>query len=121
MYPEDAYILAIGKLAYSVTYLEGQILFDLPHLPGLPTQLDVRSLAGRSTGQLGRIFQDQAVLSQVADLQVRAWLQAGGKHLSEAARLRNAVLHARPATVNGEQRLHRWHPDGGEIMNISST
>ncbi|MCX5014772.1 hypothetical protein OG765_27835 [Streptomyces sp. NBC_00555] len=118
---DDDYLIQIGRLAYSVTYLEGLVLYDLPHLAGLPAELELKGLAGRTTGQLGAILQKREILEQVADTSVRTWLQRSGELLSAAAKIRNSVLHARPATIQGQQMLQRWHPEAGQVFPIEGS
>jgi hypothetical protein len=118
-FPEDSYLLALARFFYAVSYLEWTVLGDLSHISGLPIALQVQELAGKTTGTIGRQLANPVLLAQVADPVVRAWLAAGGDHLIEVAKVRNSVLHARPATVDGRQRLHRWDPSRGEVFTIT--
>ncbi|MFI8192792.1 hypothetical protein ACIF8T_29155 [Streptomyces sp. NPDC085946] len=118
MLAEDDYLIRIGRYSYLVTYLEWQVLGDLPRIPGLPAELDLRKLIGMTTGRLARTFKSEAVLNQVSDASTRDWLRRSGELLAITARDRNAVLHARPATLDGKQVLYRWHPDGNEIFAV---
>jgi hypothetical protein len=106
-YPDDEYLLLIGRFAYAVTYLEGAVLGDLSrHAAVLPLELTVDALAGKSTGLIAGTIRDH--VRKVPDSAVAAWLAAGAEHLAAAATLRNPVLHARPATIDGQQRLRHW-------------
>ncbi|MFE5832744.1 hypothetical protein ACFQ8W_21155 [Streptomyces sp. NPDC056508] len=118
MLAEDDYLIRIGRLSYLVTYLEWQILGDLPHITGLPAELELRKLAGMTTGRLAQTFQSKKILQQVADSATVDWLRRSGELLERTARDRNAVLHARPATIEGKQMLYRWHPDGSQVFAV---
>jgi hypothetical protein len=116
-FPEDDYVRALGRLCYAVSYLEWSVLGDLPRVPGLPAELRLSELAGKTTGQIGGSLKRH--LARVPDPAVRGWLEAAGDHLVAVAKLRNSVLHARPATVQSHQRLHRWDPSRGETLTIT--
>jgi hypothetical protein len=118
-FPDEDYLLALGRLSYAVSYLEWTVLGDLPRVSGLPPELQLRALVGNTTGAMGRRMGDARLLAKVADPKVRAWLEAAGEHLVEVAARRNSVLHARPATVEGRQRLHRWDPTRGEFYTVT--
>lgn len=109
-FPEHEYLTEIGKLAYAVSYLEWSVLGDLPHIKTLlGGKALLVKLAGRTTGQIANELTRAA--AAVTDARTHEWLVAGAKHLAAVADLRNSVLHARPATINGKQRLYRWAPD----------
>jgi hypothetical protein len=96
--------------ASAVTYLEGLVLYDLPRLDGyLPPAVTLERLAGRTTGQIGRLITGQA--QRAIHPAVAVWSAVAGRLLSRAAEIRNPVLHARPATVDNQQQLFRWLPD----------
>lgn len=110
--PEDEYLRKVGLVAYLVTSVEGLLLFDLPRLAwALPPELNVESLAGKTTTKLGEKLRAHA--SQCTDQVVADYMDAGGAALLEIGLQRNAVLHARPATDDaGRTRLYRWRlPD----------
>jgi hypothetical protein len=109
--PENQYLEKVGLVAYLVTSVKGLLLFDLPRLAwALPPQLNVETLAGKTTTKLGQELLAHA--PQCTDPTVSA-LKAGGTALLEIGLQRNAVLHARPATDgDGRTRLYRWRvPD----------
>lgn len=107
--PEDDYLTLIGQVAYMVSSLEWTILGDLPGLAQyLPPDLTTSALAGKSTGQIAGTLSKAA--GAIGDDDVRAYIEEAGRVLGEAATMRNDVLHARPATIGGEQRLYRWKP-----------
>ncbi|KAA1430443.1 hypothetical protein [Mycolicibacter arupensis] len=112
--PEDDYVLLIGQLAYTVSYLEWIILGDLPGLAQhVPASLTVSALAGKSTGQIAGALAKAA--PNIGDDAVRAYVECAGRLLGEAANVRNDVLHARPATSpDHRQRLYRWRPATGQ-------
>jgi hypothetical protein len=109
-YPDDAYISLVGRLAYAVTYLEGLVVNDLYRLRHhLPAELTLEKLAGEPTGVIGKLVTRHA--QEASHPVVVAWLDAAGPILSKAAKIRNPVLHARPATTpDNKQQLFRWHP-----------
>jgi len=103
-YPEDDYLLLLGRLVYAVGYLEWSVLGELP-------SAQIERLAGQTTGALGSSLAGRPTLRKVADSALREWIRKGGKELQEVAPKRDMVLHARPATDPDErQRLYRWHP-----------
>ena len=117
-YPEDEYVIAIGKLAYAVSYLEWAILGDLPHISGLPPQIGIEALTGKTTGGIADVIGSRAVLAQVSDPVIQNWLSEASTHLKAVSQARNGILHARPATINGRQRLNRWDPSRGETFAV---
>jgi hypothetical protein len=112
-------MLALSRVIYAVSYLEWAVLGDLPSIPGLPEELSLVKLAGQTTGEIGRTLTDQGTLAKVHDASVREWVETAGKHLSAVAVRRNSILHARPATIQNRQRLHRWEPGRGEVFTIT--
>jgi hypothetical protein len=118
MNPDNDYLIKLGLFSYMVTYLEWQVLGDLPKLSGLPAELDLGGLVGKTTGNLGRVLQRSSVLEAVSDIPTRDWLRRAGELLERTAKDRNSVLHARPATVGDKQFLRRWHPNCGEMFII---
>lgn len=110
--PGDEYLRLVGEMAYSVTSIEGGLIYDVPRLSSvLPEGFTVGSLVGGTTAGIGQQFLDAA--PKVQDLGVRRYFEVGGQALREAGAIRNDVLHARPATHPVEdQRLHRSTPSG---------
>ncbi|WP_144833016.1 hypothetical protein [Microbacterium sp. BH-3-3-3] len=105
--PGDDYLRRIGELAYAVSSLEWTVLGDLYRLRAcVPDSLTAGHLAGQTTGTIASRLLDAS--KRISEAEVAAFIRAGGEALSEAATLRNAVLHARPATIDDEQRLYRW-------------
>lgn len=116
--PGDDYLRRIGELAYAVSSLEWTLLGDLHRLSAtLPATLTVSELAGATTGRIARQLRQGAALATAPE--VATYLIAGGDALAEVAELRNAVLHARPTTIDGEQRLYRWRSQPAEAYAIS--
>ncbi len=108
--PEDDYLTLIGQVAYMVSSLEWTILGDLPGLAHhVPAELTTSALAGKSTGQIADVLAKAA--EEISDDDVRTYVQEAGRVLGDAAKLRNDLLHARPATIGEDQRLFRWTPD----------
>jgi hypothetical protein len=116
-WPEDEYLLQVGRVVYSVASVEGFLLSDLPRMPVAVEGLSPDALAGKTTTVIGR-----RLLELAPTIPVRPWrdyLSRGGEALEDLGPKRNAILHARPATIDGEQRLHRWRLEPTEIMSIS--
>jgi hypothetical protein len=105
--PKDDYLVLIGQVAYMVCSLEWTILGDLPGLAQyLPADLNTPALAGKTTGQIGGAL--GKAVDKIGDDDVRAYVELAGRLLCEASEMRNDLLHARPATIGGDQRLYRW-------------
>lgn len=105
--PEDDYLVLVGQVAYMVSSLEWTILGDLPGLAQyLPRDLNTAALAGKTTGKIGHAL--TSAVDRIDDNEVRAYVAEAGRLLREASDLRNDLLHARPATISGSQRLYRW-------------
>lgn len=118
MEPDDDYLASLGRFVYAVALMEWTVLGLLPSIPGLPERLRLEALAGETTGGIGRRLADVDLLAEVADPKVRDWLSLFGAHFQVVAERRNAVLHARPAAIDGKPRLYRWLPSG-EILSIT--
>lgn len=116
--PGDAYLQRIGELAYGVSSLEWTLLGDLHRLSAhLPTDLTVANLAGRTTGGIAQRL--RAAVPSVAHGATALYLSTGADALAEVSEIRNAVLHARPATIDGQQRLYRWRSRPSEAYAIT--
>jgi hypothetical protein len=90
-----------------VSGLEGLVVFDLPWLADyVPSTLNVAALAGLTTRQIAMAL--KAATSSIADDDVRTYIATAGALLDEAGSRRNDLLHARPGTIDGRQRLSRW-------------
>lgn len=109
--------MLLGKVVYSVASLEGLLMFDLPRMTEPIAGLSPRDLAGDTTANIGRRL--IALSSSVKDPDWRAYVERGGHALEAIGPRRNAVLHARPATIEGRQRLHRWRMRPAEVFSIS--
>jgi len=108
--PDDDYLLLVGQMAYMVGSLEGTIPFDLPGLAQyLPADLNPSALAGKTTGALAGALTKAA--PSITNDDIRAYVELAASVLKEVSSRRNDLLHARPATVDGEQRLYRWKTD----------
>jgi hypothetical protein len=106
-YPDDEYVLKIGRLCYAVSYLEWGFLGDLPDLAErLPSGFEVDKLAGKTTGTLAGLA--AAASKESSDPEITRWLSVAAEQLKAVAELRNHALHARPATIKEKQRLYRW-------------
>jgi len=116
-WPEDEYLLQVGRVVYSVASLEGLLVFDLPRMPLTVEGLSPNALAGKTTTVIGRRLRELS--ATIPNRRWQDYLSRGGVALEDLGPKRNSVLHARPATVDGEQRIHRWRLEPTEIMSIS--
>lgn len=112
--PEDAYLARIGEIAYTVSYMEWTLLGDLHRLADqLPESLTLAALEPLTTGQIATRVRSAA--EGLEDGQAKDYLSAVSESLRLAARLRNDVLHARPAKhPEQDQRLTRAQVAGGQ-------
>jgi hypothetical protein len=116
--PGDDYLVRIGELAYAVSSLEWTVLDDLTALaPHLPARATTPNLVRRTTGQIAKRLSD--AVPGVADVGVSDFLRVCSEALRRAAELRNAVLHARPAMIDGQHRLHGWRTTPPEAFVIT--
>ncbi len=105
--PDDAYLMLLGRAAYTWAYTEWSLLYIIKWATGE----DLSHLVGGTGGRIVRRFE-----SVVDDLEAPDNLRDGARE--SARRLlalndrRNDLLHARPATTpdTEEQRLNRWAP-----------
>lgn len=105
--PGDEYLKALGELAYAVSSIEWTLLGDLHGLSAhLPPEMTTQNLAGRTTGAIATAF--QKALPKIHDVETHHYIKTGTDALRRASTIRNHVLHARPATVDGRQVLYRW-------------
>lgn len=110
--------MLLGKVVYSVASIEGLLIFDLPRMPESVAGLSPEHLAGKTTTSIGK--QLVALAPTIRHHAWRAYLKRGGEALTDLGPKRNSVLHARPAIIDGRQRLHRWRVDPTEVVPISS-
>jgi hypothetical protein len=115
---DDEYLIRLGKVIYSIASIEGLLLFDLPRMPETVDGLSPKDLAGHPTTRIGR--QLVALAPSIRDRAWREYVERGGEALADLGPRRNSVLHARPASIAGEQRLQRWRIAPTEIMPISA-
>jgi hypothetical protein len=117
-WPEDDYLMQLGKVVYAIASIEGLLILDLPRMENSVAGLSVEELAGKTTTEIGKRLVDLA--PSIGEQGWRAYLTRGGEALLDLGPKRNSVLHARPATIEGHRRLHRWRINPTEIMPISS-
>lgn len=116
--PEANYLTRIGQIAYQVSSMEWTILGDLTALaPALPTDLTVARLAGKTTGSIAESL--RAAGQTITLDAVREYIAAAATALEDVGPRRNHLLHARPATIDGAQRLYRWRRVPGDQFPIS--
>lgn|GEM_PF-6524326 len=106
--PEPEYLARIGEIAYTVSSMEWTLLDDLHRLAAyLPAPLTLKELEPQTTGAIGACASKAAAMG-MAPGPVREFIAVCGTALTEAAKIRNDVLHARPAThPEQDQRLSR--------------
>lgn len=112
--PNRDYLALIGELAYRVSYLEWLVFGDLANSLPRPTDIDVPSLMGKSTGQIAGAVA-RAAEGWDDDSELQAFGELAAEALADVSQRRNHVLHARPArTENGEEMLlrDRWQSNG---------
>lgn len=105
--PDTEYLARIGEIAYTVAYMEWIVLGDLQfYSDALPDELALSDLEPKPTGRIARALEKQA--GKVPDESVRTFVKLASEVLDCAAKIRNVVLHARPATNRSkEQELYR--------------
>ena len=100
-----------------MSYIEWAVLGDLTDRASvLPPELTLGKLAGKPTGEIARALRTYG--PRASDDAVRDWLAKGADALGAVAPIRNHALHARPATVVGRQRLHRWR-EGEDAFTVT--
>lgn len=105
--PKPEYLARIGEVAYTVSSMEWTLLGDLHgRSPRLPATLTLDLLEPQTTGTIGNMATTAA--QDMAPGPVRDFIAACGQALTEAATIRNNLLHSRPAThPQQDQRLNR--------------
>ena len=105
-FPNEPYMRALAEALYAVSYLEWALLGDLSRLsrppPGLSIEDLSRTMMGRVAGKV------RSAASASADPAESAWLAAAADAIEEVVEPRNQIVHSHPATVDGDQVLHRW-------------
>jgi hypothetical protein len=76
----------------------------------VPADLTVEKLAGQPTGKIASHL--QAAVPAITTPEVRAFIAEAASALAAVRAERNHLLHARPATIDGKQRLYRWKLGG---------
>jgi hypothetical protein len=107
---DDAYLLALGRAAYTFARLEWQVVWCLEKLkPGYIRKLGRKEAAGRPTtaGGIAKDFQ-QAVRAH-PDAALKAKLEPPAEVFINLAKERNSFLHAIPGTApDGTQLVFRY-------------
>ena len=102
---DDGYVALVGQAVYAFTYLEWQIVsIGQKIAPGF-----VRDTAKKTAGKIAEMLDDDLATFS-GDVSLKANLQTILERFKAAVDRRNDLLHAHPATLNGQQRLHRWTP-----------
>lgn len=114
--PEDQYLTRIGEVAYTVSYLEWTILGDLHRLSDqLPDELVLKAVEPLETSGIGAAVKKASTAVEPGP--IKDYLVGMYRALFAASKIRNDVLHARPATHPSEgQRLNR-----AEVQNKQTT
>ena len=99
----DAYVSLVGQAVYAFTYLEWQIVSIGEKIaPGF-----VEKTSKSTAGKISEKFEENLLtFSGTPDLKID--LDVLIQDFKNVTGRRNDLIHAHPATVNGEQRLHRW-------------
>lgn len=97
---------ALAEAMYAVSYLEWALLGDIPRLTAPPADLSIEGLSRSAMGTVAKAVR-RAANDAVSPSEV-AWLSAAADALEDVVDKRNQVIHAHPATIGGEQMLHRW-------------
>jgi len=84
-FPEDDFVLQIGRAAYAISYIEGGLLGDLARLPGLPPELSIDNLAWRTTGGLGAEIRQH--LAGVSDARAQALMRKSNQRCTRGVSL----------------------------------
>lgn len=116
-WPAPNYVTLLGKVAYGIAAIEGLLIFDLPRMPLTVPGLTPGDLAGDTTTGIGKKL--TAGAAQAQDPAWTAYLERGGDALVDLGPRRNDVLHARPATIDGQQMLHRWRPPLAQPIDVA--
>lgn len=116
-YPENAYLAELGRLAYAVQYLEG-LIYDLALVPELQMRVSIDDLEGMTMNRIATEFRMATFATGPRQADVQAFASEMSLQLDKVAPLRNSVLHARPATVDGKQRLARRNVRLGEFFTV---
>jgi hypothetical protein len=105
-FPCESYMRALAEALYAVSYVESMLLGDLPRLS---TSIDSLSVEGLSRQTMGAVASSvRQAISRASTPGEAAWLAAAADALESVVDLRNRVVHAHPATVDGQQMLYRW-------------
>jgi hypothetical protein len=116
--PEAEYLTRIGRIAYQVSSMEWCILGDLELLAeAIPDDLSVGNLAGLTTGRIASRL--RGATQEITSEPVLAYVRTAADALDDASKRRNHLLHARPATIDGQQRLYRWRLASGDQFPIT--
>lgn len=114
--PDRAYLELLGRAAYTWAYTEWVLIYVIKWA----TNEDLAALVGGTGGWIVRRFRkvvhDPVWAGYAADS-----ARTGADELLRLNDRRNDVLHARPATVDGEQQLHRWDPTHSSATNGTIT
>jgi hypothetical protein len=106
--PDDVYLALIGQVAYAHAYLEWSLLGDLgrPEIERhLPDELKRSTLSPKPAGGIVNACTHS---EKIEDADVRRFVEEAAHALDLVTETRNDLLHAHPATVDGEQMLYRY-------------
>lgn len=104
--PEESYLALLGRAAYTWAYTEWVLIYAVRWATGD----DISGLAGMTGGHIVGASSDMVQGQQAAPYDVHRAAVEGSDPLKRLNDRRNDILHARPATIDGEQRLNRWAP-----------
>ena len=104
--PDDLYLVLLGRAVYTWSYTEWTALYLIRWATGD----DLSDHAGHPGGRIMRTLEATVSSDLDVDPHILAHAREGVQALLAANHRRNDLLHARPATINGQQRLNRWDP-----------
>lgn len=107
--PDESYLDLLGRAAYTWAYTEWVLIYAVRWATGN----DISGLAGKPGGHIVGAFADMVQGQTAAPSDVHRAALEGSDRLSRLNDRRNDIFHARPATIDGEQRLNRWAPTHG--------
>lgn len=103
---DEGYAALVGHAAYAFTYLEWQIVSIAQKIwPGF-----IFKVSKMSAGDVAKKFANKLTAFR-GDGALKADLERIAAEFKLLVVDRNHLLHAHPATIAGQQRLHYWSPD----------
>ena len=111
MWPEDAYLLQLGRATYVFAYLEWAVIYLAQELS---SERQVGASTGLTAGEVARLMRG-AIVETGRSVEVRSEAEAIAMRYERLTSRRNDIIHAHPATIDGDQRLHRKRRSGTQV------